>query len=62
MNFAALEPQLLALGDALRARGWRIASAESCTVTSSLLIAPASLKAAVTNAEDCVAPWDEITS
>ena len=31
MNFAPLEPQLLALGDALRARGWRIACAESCT-------------------------------
>jgi nicotinamide-nucleotide amidase len=31
VNFAALEPQLLALGDALRARGWRMASAESCT-------------------------------
>lgn len=31
MNFAPLEPQLLALGDALRARGWRITCAESCT-------------------------------
>ena len=31
MNFTPLEPQLLALGEALRARGWRMASAESCT-------------------------------
>jgi nicotinamide-nucleotide amidase len=27
----AATPQVLALGDALRARGWRLASAESCT-------------------------------
>ena len=27
----AIEPQVLALGDSLRARGWRVASAESCT-------------------------------
>jgi nicotinamide-nucleotide amidase len=27
----ALEPQVLALGERLRARGWRMASAESCT-------------------------------
>lgn len=26
-----LQPQLLALGEALRARGWRLAAAESCT-------------------------------
>ncbi len=28
---SACEPQVLALADALRARGWRLASAESCT-------------------------------
>ena len=26
-----MEPEVLALGDALRARGWRMAAAESCT-------------------------------
>lgn len=31
MDLKALEPDVLALGDALRRRGWRIASAESCT-------------------------------
>lgn len=31
MNFADLEPQLLALGAALRARRWHVATAESCT-------------------------------
>lgn len=31
MNFAALEPQLLALGDTLRTHGWRMVAAESCT-------------------------------
>jgi nicotinamide-nucleotide amidase len=31
MDFARLEPTLLALGNALRARGWRMATAESCT-------------------------------
>jgi nicotinamide-nucleotide amidase len=31
MDFTTLEPRVAALGDALRARGWRIATAESCT-------------------------------
>jgi len=31
VNFEDLQPELLALGDALRARGWRMATAESCT-------------------------------
>ena len=31
MNVDALQPQALALGDALRAHGWRMATAESCT-------------------------------
>ncbi len=31
MELKALEPEVLALGDALRARGWRMAAAESCT-------------------------------
>lgn len=31
MDLHALEPQVLALGERLRARGWRLASAESCT-------------------------------
>ncbi len=31
MALVTFEPAVLALGDALRARGWRIASAESCT-------------------------------
>jgi nicotinamide-nucleotide amidase len=31
VNFEALHEDLLALGDALRARGWRMATAESCT-------------------------------
>ncbi len=31
MEFLALEPGLLALGESLRARGWRMAAAESCT-------------------------------
>jgi nicotinamide-nucleotide amidase len=31
VNFAAVQAQVLALGDVLRARGWRIATAESCT-------------------------------
>ncbi len=31
MEFLELEPALLALGDRLRARGWRMAAAESCT-------------------------------
>ncbi|MDE2277622.1 MAG: CinA family protein [Burkholderiales bacterium] len=30
-DFAPLTPTVLALGDALRARGWRLAAAESCT-------------------------------
>ena len=31
MDLSDLEPRVLALAEALRARGWRIASAESCT-------------------------------
>lgn len=31
MELKAIEAEVLALGDALRRRGWRIASAESCT-------------------------------
>lgn len=31
MDVNEVEPLVLALGDALRARGWRLASAESCT-------------------------------
>lgn len=31
MNVDAMAPQALALGDALRARSWMLASAESCT-------------------------------
>jgi nicotinamide-nucleotide amidase len=31
VNVDELQPQALALGDALRARGWRLAAAESCT-------------------------------
>lgn len=31
MELTTFEPAVLALGDALRVRGWRIASAESCT-------------------------------
>jgi nicotinamide-nucleotide amidase len=31
VNVDALQPQALALGAALRARGWRLAAAESCT-------------------------------
>jgi nicotinamide-nucleotide amidase len=31
MSLMAFEPAVLALGDALRARGWRLATAESCT-------------------------------
>jgi nicotinamide-nucleotide amidase len=31
MNVDAMHDEALALGDALRARGWRLASAESCT-------------------------------
>ncbi|MDP2005933.1 MAG: CinA family protein [Rubrivivax sp.] len=31
MELKALEPAVLALGDTLRARGWRMATAESCT-------------------------------
>jgi nicotinamide-nucleotide amidase len=31
VNFEPLQPDVLALGDALRARGWRMATAESCT-------------------------------
>jgi len=31
VNFAAVEAQVRALGEALRTRGWRMAAAESCT-------------------------------
>jgi len=31
MDFSALEPAVIDLGDRLRARGWRLATAESCT-------------------------------
>lgn len=31
MELSAFEPRVLALADALRARGWRLAAAESCT-------------------------------
>ena len=31
MALVSFEPAVLALGDALRARGWRLAAAESCT-------------------------------
>ena len=31
MELQAFEPQVLVLADALRRRGWRIATAESCT-------------------------------
>lgn len=31
MELSTFEPAVLALGDALRARGWRMAAAESCT-------------------------------
>lgn len=31
MDFSALEPAVLDLGERLRARGWRLATAESCT-------------------------------
>ncbi len=31
MDFVNIEPLVLRLGDALRSRGWRLASAESCT-------------------------------
>ena len=31
MNVDALQPQVLALGQALRGRGWKLATAESCT-------------------------------
>lgn len=31
MEILSFEPQVLALADALRARGWRMATAESCT-------------------------------
>jgi nicotinamide-nucleotide amidase len=31
MNLSDLEPAVLRLGDTLRARGWRMATAESCT-------------------------------
>ncbi|MDO9072583.1 MAG: CinA family protein [Rubrivivax sp.] len=31
MELSAFEPAVLALGDALRGRGWRMAAAESCT-------------------------------
>ena len=31
MELKAFEPEVLALADALRARGWRLATAESCT-------------------------------
>ncbi len=31
MELKPFEPAVLALGDALRARGWRLATAESCT-------------------------------
>lgn len=31
MNFESVQADVLALGDALRTRGWRMATAESCT-------------------------------
>jgi len=31
VNFTAVEPLVVALGQALRSRGWRLATAESCT-------------------------------
>ena len=31
MDLSTVEPQVLSLGDALRRRGWHLASAESCT-------------------------------
>src|SRR5262245_32993663 len=31
MDFSALEPQVTELGDRLRARGWQLVTAESCT-------------------------------
>lgn len=31
MDLVSLQPQVLSLGEALRARGWRLGTAESCT-------------------------------